>query len=216
MYCIRCGTQNREGANFCKHCGVKMDKELPAQKKKKKAGLVAGIVAAVVAFAVAFVAFGGADKMGPTPAAPNPEYVEVFTSRGLDPTPSTFSTKKSIHFVSVTGDNMVEKLEFGYDNDIIKEMVNAVYLSTEAYSDLEMRAVDEAMHETFDPINEHSFVTVSYYTVGEYYVISIRAKELDNLANVSVLKDLGFEADGALLSAKESQKELQKNGYIKR
>ena len=216
MYCIRCGTQNREGANFCKHCGVKLDKEIPAQKKKKKTGLVAGIIAAVVAFAVAFVAFGGTGKADSAPKEPNPDYVEVFTSRGLNATPSTFSTEKSIHFVTVTEEKLVEKLEFGYDKDLITEMVNVVYVPMEGYTAAEWLYVDDVMHDTFASFEDQDFITVSYFQEGDFYVVSIRATDLDNIANVAFLKEFGFESSGALLSAKESAKALKNNGYIQR
>ena len=225
MYCNNCGTQNRDGANFCKHCGMRLHSNPSscAEQKKTKSPwtIAAGIVAGIAAFAIAFTVFSGGTggKSGKTPeqpALPNPAYEAVFTERGIVDTPSTFSTKHSSHFVSDDGGEVVEKLEFGYEKDLITEMVDVLYYSLEGRSETERQLIDEVLRGAFGPLNAHDFVTVRFEMQEDYYVITVKARELDEEENVKILKEAGFEMEGTLLSMKATEEALLDNGYIKR
>lgn len=231
MFCPNCGKQIPDGTRFCTNCGAQLaNAPTPQAPEKKKTPLWVSILVGVVAFALAFtVSYGfvsgedSSDRKAETPvitvateAPANPDYEAVFTRNSIVDIPSLFFMLDSAHFVSESEEGTVEKLEFGYEGDLIKEMVNVVYLPMGAYTEEEKAGIDAAMKETFSPYEAYDFVTIDYQMGNLYYVLTLRCTDLEDMDNIKVMQEMGFTEDDSLLSMKVTEEGLLKNGYIKR
>ncbi len=147
----------------------------------------------------------------------NPEYMEVFTSRNIIDTPALFMTEETSAVVNVDDEGMIEKIEFGHEDDIILEMCDTIYYPISGFSDAQIEAIDEAMRDTMSKADELSFCTVSYTTTDDYYIVTINSKDLDNALNLQSLSDagvLGYDGFATSLSLKETVKNFIDQGYI--
>lgn len=202
------------------------------QKAPKKAPVWVSILVGIVAFAVGYGVVSGmlsgddsaSGSSTYTPvvteaaaeAPANAAYEEVFSSHYIVDMPSIFFMLDSAHFVSEAEDGTIEKLEFGYDGDLIKEMVNVVYLPIGEYTEEEKTEIDILMKETFAQHESYDFITASYQMGSQYYVITLRCTNLDNEDNMKVMQALGFTEDDCLLSMAATEEGLLDSGYIKR
>ena len=147
----------------------------------------------------------------------NPDYLEVFTSRNIIDTPALFMTEETSAIVSVDDEGMIEKIEFGHEDDTILEMCDTIYYPISEFTDAQVEAIDEAMRDTMSKADELDFCTVSYTTTDDYYIVTINSKDLDNALNLQSLSDagvLGYDGFATSLSLNETVKNFIDQGYI--
>ena len=146
-------------------------------------------------------------------------YEEVFSMYNIVDMPALFLGLDSMSF-AVGYDGMIEKIELGYKDDIVCEMVNVIYYPMEGLTDDEIAAVDASMKELMTPYTDLEFCSNSSFTAtNNYYIISLTFSDLDNVDNVKALEELEMiEADGTtgLCSAAASEESLIANGYFKK
>ena len=148
----------------------------------------------------------------------NASYEEVFSSRNIIDSPAVFMMLDSASFVTASEDGMVEKLEFGYEDDIVKEMVNTVYYPITGLSAEDVDLLDSSMRTAFSAYEEDGFCSVSYNTLSDYLVITINFTSLDNADNVQKLAELGMltGSDVTVISMSETETGLLSSGYLKK
>lgn len=147
----------------------------------------------------------------------NPEYTEVFTSRNIVDTPALFRTEETSAIVSVDDEGMIEKIEFGHEDDVIKEMCDTIYYPISEYTDAQIEAIDEAMRETMSAADELDFCTVSYTTTDNYYIVTIDSDNLDSAVNLQLLSDAGalsYDGFATTLSLEATVENFLNQGYI--
>lgn len=145
-------------------------------------------------------------------------YNEVFSSRNIIDSPASFIMLDSASFVLASADGMVEKLEFGYEDDLVKEMVNTVYYPISGLSAEEVDTIDSSMRTAFSIYEAEDFCSVSYNALSDYFVITISFSSLDKAENVQKLGELGMltGTDVTVISMTETESGLIANGYIKK
>lgn len=145
-------------------------------------------------------------------------YEEVFSSRNIIDSPASFLMLDSASFVIASADGMVEKLEFGYEDDIVKEMVNTVYYPISGMTAEEVETIDSSMRTAFSVYESEEFCSVSYNALSDYFVITINFTSLDNAENVQKLGELGMltGTNVTVISMSETESGLVSNGYLKK
>lgn len=145
-------------------------------------------------------------------------YEEVFSYRNIIDSPAIFMMLDSASFVLASPDGMVEKLEFGYEDDMVKEMVNTVYYPITGLSAEEVDAIDSSMRTAFSTYESDGFCTVSYNSLSDYYVITIKFTSLDKAENVKKMGEYGMltGTDVTVISMSETESGLINSGYIKK
>lgn len=246
MFCTKCGKELNVDAKFCDGCGAQIGVEeiKEAPKKRKKTGLIIAIIAIVLAFIIGALALIGwlaesylqnldtdnydvfedveidLDEITSEDDTQdvNDAYEEVFTSHNIIDSPAVFMMLDSASFVIESEDGMVEKIEFGYEDDIVKEMVNTVYYPITGLSAEEVDAIDSSMRTAFSAYEEDGFCSVSYNTLSDYFVITINFTSLDNADNVQKMADFGMltGSDVTVISMSETESGLLSSGYIKK
>lgn len=148
----------------------------------------------------------------------NPDYEDIFLSRYIIDMPSLFFGLESDAFAIVTDEGIIEKLEFGYDGDVVKEMVDTIYFPFADYTDDQKAETENALKEAYAGIAAIDFCTADYQMLGDYYRITFTFKGLDNADHVQVLSDVGMisTANVDYISMKASEEGLLSTGYVKR
>ena len=154
-----------------------------------------------------------------TEATVNPEYEEIFTSRFIVDMPPFFLMLDSAAFAMVSEETgMIEKMEYGYKDDIVKELINTVYYPISEMTDDEKTQLDTGVQEALAGYTELSFCDANFNMGNSYYTVKLHFTDLDTIENVKALSDLGLVTgdDSGLISMKESESGLLAAGYIKR
>lgn len=163
----------------------------------------------------------GTDVMGESDVrVSNPEYVSIFTERGIVEQSALASSGLTTgEYVLANPDGLVDKMEYGYENDTVKTIVETVYYPLSALGTNDKEAIDAAMQEEFIAAEALPFVTILYEIEGEYYKITITIEELDTPKNISAAVDAGIlQVDSTVLyiSYRQSQELLESSGYIQK
>ena len=238
MYCNKCGKEIPEGSKFCGSCGaaVQMQAEPVAKKKeKKRAPVWVSLIVIVAAFLIGKFVIAPAMMSDPEPskdnyqqqesnapnisnAAANETYTEIFNSRYIVEMGTMFRGLDSAAFATVDQDGMIEKLEFGYKDDVIKEMVNTLYFPISGMDDAEKNALDAAVKENLSGYIAVDFCSASYNMGNLYYTVTLHFTELDIAENIQKMSELGIlTGDGAdRLSMTETENSLVTAGYVKK
>lgn len=234
IYCKSCGLEVEDGRSFCSNCGAEVfrdPRKKPVRKKKKKSNkgllMIAGIAAAVAVIAIGIVIFGGGDKAQTSGNEGNrlqketeadPEYVEVFENLGIEETQAVFSMQ-SVSYAAETADGMVEKLEFGCEDDVIRELVDTFYYPISDYDAGGKAAFEEYIRSQFAGYEALDFATVAYASDSGILTVTLRLTDLDQEENIRDLAALGFlttDPGAQQLSMEQIGSGLTASGYIRK
>ena len=154
-----------------------------------------------------------------TEATVNPEYEDIFLSRYIVDMPPFFIMMDSAAYASVDDEGMIEKLEYGYKDDIVKEMINTLYYPVAEMTEDQKTQLDTGVKEALASYTDLSFCTSSYDMGNNYYTVKLQFSNLDNIDNVKALQDLGLvtgDATTGLISMEQTDSNMIAAGYIKR
>ena len=240
MYCNKCGKEIPENSKFCGGCGTAVQtKTKPVAKKQKKEKKRAPIWVSLLVMAAAFLIgkFVMAPSMLSEPqqdqgsyqqeetsqsdsaaVSANGEYSEIFTSRNIVEMPAMFMMLDSAAFAAVDQDGIIEKMEFGYKDDVIKEMVNTLYFPISGMDDTEKSALEAMVKENLSGYLAVDFCTTSYNMGNLYYTVSLHFTDLDVAENIQKMSEFGILAGNGAdrLSMAQTESNLIAGGYTKK
>ena len=248
MFCSKCGKEISENTKFCSHCGAPQggvvdekpsDKKNKAKKNPKKVML--SLAAMLVCYLVGSYVIAPAmlsnkedtdagtsnstdltiddDSMEDADnISANNAYSDIFMSRNIVETTEFFTVLDTMAFANVLNDGIIEKLEYAYEDDIIKEMVNVVYYPLSDMTEEQKTAFDNSMKNNYAAIEEEDFCTVSYHMGNNYYSTTFHFTELDKTENIQKLSELGMltGAGANKISMSETESSLLAGGYVKK
>ena len=202
------------------------------KKEKKKNPLWLRIIIGLVAFAVGYGAVNAllssdtktenkssvvSTTQATTEKPANPAYEEVFSSRYIVDVDSIIFMDNEC-FVQVLDDGMLEKLEYGYKNDVIKEMVNTIYFPVSDYTEDEKTALEDAVKELFAEYETLESVSLRYNMGTSYFTVVLTITDLDQAENIQLLVELGMmdSANVDYISMSKTIDNLTAAGYIQK
>ena len=150
---------------------------------------------------------------------PNPEYTEIFSSNNIIDSPTLFVGLDVRTFASLDDEGLIEKMEFAYDGDVIKELVDTIYYPISEYSKDVVETIDESMKETFADADALDCCTIEYKITDDYYITIIHSTELNNVANLASLSAeevLTYDGFAAFLSMEQTADNLISQGYVEK
>lgn len=144
---------------------------------------------------------------------------EAFTIRGITFTKHEFSTPQSAAFVGLTTDDTLDLVEFGYENDIVKEVYKTFYLNIEQYDISQKESIKQSMVDNFAQAATIPGVTITHEITDKYYVMTTDIKVFDNAdAFDAAVREglLDFTNEGVLtLKMSDAENVLTADGFIK-
>lgn len=185
---------------------------------------IAILLAAMMVCSVLAGCGGSSDTNTPTtapttaPVTDNPAYTEIFTNNFIVDAPALFLMLDSASFATETN-SLIEKMEFGYKDDIIHEMINTIYYPVADLPEEEKATLDTTMKEACAEYIALDFCTVSSNMGNAYYQIKLTFTGLDDADHVLALQELGLiegDESSGLCSMSQTEATLLAQGYIKK
>ncbi len=151
-------------------------------------------------------------------SADNSAYTDIFMSRNIVDMTSIFTSLDTMAFASVSDEGTVEKLEYAYEDDTIKEFVNVVYYPVSEMTEDQKLALDNSMKANCAAMEEADFCTVSYNMGNNYYSVTLHFTDLDKTENIQKLSDFGMLTGEGVnrISMSETESNLLSGGYVKK
>lgn len=150
----------------------------------------------------------------------NPEYLNVFTERGLDTTDLLDTSEYSVErFVLVDEEGMVDRLEYGYEDDTIEISAETIYYPLAGFTEDQKAQFDLNMKEAFAAAEALDFSEIVYEIGDEYYTIIVVLDDLDEMMNIQAAIDAGViqvEGSAISLSMEKTTDGLLAAGYIQK
>lgn len=150
----------------------------------------------------------------------NPAFDTYLSQRGVSYTPIL---KKSECVISELEAGYFEVLEYGHTGDHLKEFYETVYLSMDGYSASEAETFKANAQAAFGMMLNPQYTSIEQEVQGNYLVLRIHYRDLDNQEVIQALINDGFVAADSLLGGKvryisleETLKDLLANGDIQR
>ena len=146
-------------------------------------------------------------------------YEDIFAANNIVDTPALFIGMDSMSFAAAI-EGMVQKIELGYKDDIVCEMVQVIYVDITGASEDEKAFLDTSMQEAMSVYTDMECCSNNSFNMTEnYYIVSLTFSGLDNADTVKELADLGMiETDSATghCSISVAEANLTDNGYLKK
>lgn len=148
----------------------------------------------------------------------NPEYSEIFADNGIADLDTTFRGLESDAYVIQTTEGAVEKIEFGYEDDIVQEMVSTMYFPISNLSEEEIKDFETELKSYCSPLEKLGFCKVTHTRMNKFYCITVAVKGLDETENVEALAETEFFSNmsGLIISMELTEEELLDEGYVKK
>ncbi len=133
-------------------------------------------------------------------------YNSIFSTRNIVDSPALFFGLDTAEFAIAKSDGTVEKMAYGYEDDVIKEWEYTIYLTEDT--------IDE---EFYNELKGLSFCTASKKQLSNYCVVTFKFKNLDNARNINKLTELGIlGSSGDYMSYSQIANQLISNGYAEK
>lgn len=149
----------------------------------------------------------------------NPDYLEIIESSGIADIDNSFIGLKSNIYVAQIDGGAYEKIEYGYDNNIVKEVVSSLYYPISNYTESDIDNLAKAIKQQFNSLEQLSFCQIAYSRTDKYYCVTIKIKSLDNYENVKQLSSTEIFGTGmgvGLISMELTEDEMLSSGYVKK
>ena len=240
MYCNKCGNEVPEGSKFCGSCGaaVQATKSTTAKRQRKEkiqTSIWVSLIVIAAVFLLGKFVIAPAMMSDPEPskgnyqqqesnvpnvsnAAANETYTEIFNSRYIVEMGAMFRGLDSAEFAIVRDGDMIEKLQYGYENDIIKEMINTLYYPVSDMDDAQKSGLDATVKENLAACTSADFCSVTYNMGNLYYTVELHFTDLDSAENLQKMYEFGLinESGANYISMQQTEANLIADGYVKK
>lgn len=165
----------------------------------------------------------GARTIDDTPfaAATGESFSEIlpdgYSASGFNVTPSGYAA-----YVKEDSDGMIYLMEFGYEEDLVKEIITTIFVPTSDWGDSEIGVFLTNANATIQELQqEHLFTSGRASVVGdyEYAYVKIQMKNMDIKYNIDAAVEeelITVSADTDTLSMYQTEQMLKADGYAKK
>lgn len=147
-------------------------------------------------------------------------YAEIFSSRLIveDMTPASMLLMDTASFAIVYDDGTVEKMEFGYQDDVIKALVDTAYYPISGYTDDQIAQLETQVKAYYAAYEQISCCTVTYSSGSSFYKVTLSFTGLDIADNIQDLVNVGMmeSTSNSWISMSESEANMLASGFVKK
>lgn len=244
-FCNYCGTQQPAGSSAepaAKATENQKNQAEPAnqqqkQAPKKKANILVTLVIVLCAFllgkfviAPSMVSDSGKDPGASNQSSQSQQSTENNSSLSTDtPNPAyeaVFDDTYIVHFQSFFNMNMesfakqedgiICCADYGYEDDVVKQWVETMYIPVSEYTDSQKAALESTMKSEFAAVESLSCCTVSYKMSANYFTITCTYADVDKAANYGELYSAGILQANTFISMSATEDTLLSQGFVKK
>lgn len=148
---------------------------------------------------------GGSSEGGATDSTALEQY--MWDEYGIEFYETVFYSSKSGRFVAEES-GMIDVMEYGYDGDMVNELAESLYISTEGYTASEVQSIVDSLETSFAFTDDYEDAFVYVWEEDGYVVMYMYLCNLDNPDNVEefvkrglIIADEGTEQISFSMSA---------------
>lgn len=238
-FCDNCGAQQQiNGVNDVNKDVVDVLHQPPKKGTKKKTNIIIVLVVALCAFIIGrFViapSMMSETKKGyettqksvqteqttetsefTTVAASNPDYEAVFENTYMVHFPFFFNMDMA-NFAIKQEDGSIGCSDFGYENDVVKQWQETIYIPIAGYTDIQKTELENMMRSEFASLEALSCCTVTYKMSINYLTVTCTYNDVDKKENYSELYEAGILEMNTFISMSATEESLLNQGFAKK
>lgn len=244
MFCNQCGNTLAEDSQFCPNCGASVtpaptvEKSKPTAEKaaKKKTPVWLTVVIVLAAFLLGKFVIAPSMLTEPDKTTDNPgSYTEDTsdTSIGADiptvnPTYDSILTEAYIvhfqpffmmdteSFVLKQDDGIICCADYGYEDDVVKQWVETIYVPVSDYTDQQKAELEATMKTQFEGLDVLACCSVEFKMGTNYLTITCTYTDVDKADNYTELYNAGMLGANTFISMSATGESLVSQGFVKK
>lgn len=236
-FCNHCGAQQQISEHTASAPQITKDQQ-PAKNVKKKANPI--VVLAIVLCAFLLGKFVIAPSMtqdsgsGSNTGCPGSQTQQTTEGNGGTMTDTNnaaydaiFEDTYIVHFQAFFNmemknfalkqeDGTVCCADYGYEDDVVKQWVETMYIPVSEYTDTQKAELENTMKTQFAMIDALNCCAVTYKMGNHYFTITCTYSDVDKPANYGELYDAGILQTNTFISMSATETTLLSQGFVKK
>ena len=147
--------------------------------------------------------------------AANPSYEAVFEDTYIVHF-QTFFNMEMEGFALKQEDGIICCADYGYENDVVKQWVETMYIPVSEYTDTQKTDLETTMKSQFATIDALNCCTVTYKMSANYFTITCTYSDMDKTENYGELYNAGVMQTNTFFSMSATESTLVSQGSVKK
>lgn len=148
-------------------------------------------------------------------AAASASYQSIFAGTNIVHFPSFLNMEMKSFAMALDG-GIISCSDYGYQDDVVKQWVETMYVPVSDYTDSEKTELENAMRAEFADFETLPCCTVGYKMGENYLVITCTFSNVDKAENYTALYNAQIVTENSLISMAETERSMAAQGYVKK
>ena len=242
MFCSNCGKQLPDNTKFCNACGAKQLTDISVEaaaktaenrqnagqtsNQPKKTSIVLVLIIVLAAFllgkfviAPSMTSNSGEDPGKNTQSSQsqlsNPAYDAVFDGTYIVHFQALFNMEMG-SFALKQADGTICCADYGYQNDVVRQWVETMYIPVGEYTDGQKAELESTMKTQFAAVEALNCCTVTYKMGANYLIVTCTYADVDQAENYTELYNAGILQTNTFISMSATEEALLNQGFVKK
>ncbi len=155
------------------------------------------------------------DIGGSSADSSNPAYDAIFDDTYIVHF-QTFFNMDMKSFAFKQNDGTICCADYGYEDDVVKQWVETLYIPVSNYTDMEKAELENTMKAQFAAVEALNCCTVTYRMSTNYYTITCTYSNVDQAENYKELFELQILQENTWISMSATESTLLSQGFVKK
>lgn len=151
----------------------------------------------------------------PTVNTPISSYQAVFDGTYIIHFQSFFNMETA-SYASKQDNGIIACADYGYEDDVVKNWVETLYIPVSEFTDTEKAELESAMKSLYAPFEEIACCTVNYSMGANYYTVTFKYSNVDQAENYGALYDANILTANTHISMTATENQLLADGFVKK
>ena len=114
------------------------------------------------------------------------------------------------------GDGMIACADYGYQDDVVKQWVETVYIPVSEYTDAQKAEIETTMRAQFASIDALNCCAVTYNMGTNYFTVTCTYSDVDKAENYGELYNTQILQTNTFISMSATETNLLAQGFVKK
>ena len=114
------------------------------------------------------------------------------------------------------GDGMIACADYGYQDDVVKQWVETVYIPVSEYTDAQKAEIETTMRAQFASIDALNCCAVTYKMGTNYFTVTCTYSDVDKAENYGELYNAQILQTNTFISMSATETNLLAQGFVKK
>lgn len=147
--------------------------------------------------------------------AANPAYEAILTDAYIVHF-QTFFNMEMESFVLKQEDGIICCADYGYEDDVVKQWVETMYVPVSEYTDTQKTELENTLKSEFAAVDALACCTVTYKMNTNYFTITCTYADMDKPENYGELYNAGVLPANTFISMSATEDTLVNQGFVKK